>query len=164
MNNKKSIRKLKKALELLGYKIATIYTNNPDNEHYQQLINTSKLDPNIDVYICTEKVATGVNILSNGNTNRLIYAETNTKDGFLCGFRQTLYTQFVARCDVKSLTDCFIVTKKMELPPFERQTAEMIYCRLYTKYQQDANDINARYPNDTNTNSTIICVLLMAQG
>ncbi|MBK9463125.1 MAG: hypothetical protein IPN94_27850 [Sphingobacteriales bacterium] len=33
----------------------------------------------------------------------------------------------------------------------ERQTAEMIYCRLYTKYQQDANDINAQYPNDTNT-------------
>lgn len=152
LNNKKSIRKLKKALELLGYKIATIYTNNPDNEHYQQLINTSKLDPNIDVYICTEKVATGVNILSNGNKNRLIYAETNTKDGFLCGFRQTLYTQFVARVrDVQSITDCFIVTKQMDLPPFERQTAEMIYCRLYTQYQQTSNDINAQYPNDTNT-------------
>ncbi|MBK9463126.1 MAG: hypothetical protein IPN94_27855 [Sphingobacteriales bacterium] len=57
MNNKKRIQKLKDALKRLGYKIATIYTNNPNNEHYQQLINTSKLDPNIDVYICTEKVA-----------------------------------------------------------------------------------------------------------
>jgi hypothetical protein len=152
LNNKKRIQKLKDALKRLGYKIATIYTNNPNNEHYQQLINTSKLDPNIDVYICTEKVATGVNILSNGNKNRLIYAETNTKDGFLCGFRQTLYTQFVARVrDVKSITDCFILTKQIELPSFERQTAEMIYCRLYTQYQQTANDINARYTNDTNT-------------
>lgn len=152
LNNKKSIQKLKIALKSLNYKVATIYTNNLDNEHYQHLINTSKLDPSIDVYICTEKVATGVNILPNDNTNRLIYAETNTKDGFLCGFRQTLYTQFVARVrDVQSITDCFIVTKQMELPSFERQTAEMIYCRLYTKYQQDANDINARYANDTNT-------------
>ena len=62
LNNKKRIKKAQKTLEQLGYKVATIYTDNPDTEAYTKLINKSLLNPNTDVILCTEKVATGLNI------------------------------------------------------------------------------------------------------
>ena len=127
LNNKKRIKKVQLALEQLGYKVATIYTDNPDTEAYDKLINKSLLNPNTDVILCTEKVATGLNIkkyeapepqtdtpdddnpdvfadtdteiLTDVPTKvRMIYTETNTTEsGFACGFNHTLYTQFVAR-------------------------------------------------------------------
>lgn len=149
LNNKKRIKKAQHALEQLGYKVATIYTDNPDTEAYTKLINSSLLDPTNDVIICTEKVATGLNIANNGNKIRMIYCETNTNEaGFLCGFSHTLYTQFVARVrNLETLTDVTIITKELSTPPFERQTAQMYYVSLCKNLQQIANAINKAHPN-----------------
>lgn len=149
LNNKKRIKKAQHALEQLGYKVATIYTDNPDTEAYTKLINSSLLDPTNDVIICTEKVATGLNIANNDNKIRMIYCETNTNEaGFLCGFSHTLYTQFVARVrDLSTLTDVTIITKELPPPPFERQTANMYYVSLCKYLQKIANEINEAHPN-----------------
>jgi len=149
LNNKKRIKKAQHALEQLGYKVATIYTDNTDTEAYTKLINSSLLDPTNDVIICTEKVATGLNIANNGNKIRMIYCETNTNEaGFLCGFSHTLYTQFVARVrDLNTLSDVTIITKELPTPPFERQTANMYYISLCKQLQKTANEINEAHPN-----------------
>jgi len=62
LNNKKHIKKAQLALTNLGYKVEIIYTDNPDTEAYDKLINKSLLDVTTDVILCTEKVATGLNI------------------------------------------------------------------------------------------------------
>ena len=148
LNNKKRIKKAQHALEQLGYKVAIIYTDNPDTEAYTKLINSSLLDPTNDVIICTEKVATGLNIANNGNKIRMIYCETNTNEsGFLCGFSPTLYTQFVARVrDLNTLSDVTIITKELPTPPFDRQTANMYYVSLCKQLQKTANEINEAHP------------------
>jgi len=62
LNNKKSIDKAQEALTNLGYKVEIIYTDCVDTEAFDRLIQKSLLNPNTDVILCTEKVATGVNI------------------------------------------------------------------------------------------------------
>ena len=148
LNNKKHIKKAQLALEQLGYKVATIYTDNTDTEAYYELINKSLLDVTTDVILCTEKVATGLNIANNGNKVRMVYCETNTNEaGFVCGFNHTLYTQFVARVrNLETLTDVTIITKELSTPPFERQTANMYYVSLCKQLQKTANEINNAHP------------------
>ena len=148
LNNKKRIKKAQHALEQLGYKVATIYTDNTDTAAYTKLINSSLLDPTNDVIICTEKVATGLNIANNGNKIRMIYCETNTNEaGFLCGYSHTLYTQFVARVrNLETLTDVTIITKELPPPPFERQTAQMYFVSICKNLKQTAKAINEAHP------------------
>ena len=62
LNNKKCIDKAQLALTNLGYNVEIIYTDCIDTEAFDRLIQKSLLNPNTDVILCTEKVATGVNI------------------------------------------------------------------------------------------------------
>ena len=62
LNNKKSIDKAQLALTNLGYNVEIIYTECINTEAFDNLISKSLLNPNTDVILCTEKVATGVNI------------------------------------------------------------------------------------------------------
>lgn len=148
LNNKKHIKKAQLALTNLGYKVEIIYTDNPDTEAYCELINNSLLNPNTDVILCTEKVATGLNIANNGKKVRMIYCETNVNEAwFLCGYSHTLYTQFVARVrNLETLTDVTIITKELPPPPFERQTANMYYVSLCKNLQKIADTINEAHP------------------
>ena len=147
INNKKHIRKTAKALKANGYNVKTIYTNNLDTNTYNELINTEILSSNVDVLLCTEKVATGLNIKPNGKQVRLIYTESNRNEaGFLAGFNRRLYTQFVARVrDVASIEQILIVTKELKKAPFERSTPTMYYSRCLANLTKNANQVNADF-------------------
>ena len=147
INNKKHIRKTAKALKAIGYNVKTIYTNNLDATTYDNLIKTEILSSNVDVLLCTEKVATGLNIKPNGKKVRLIYTESNRNEaGFLAGFNRRLYTQFVARVrDVASIEQILIVTKEHNKAPFERSTPTMYYSRIIANLTKNANQVNADF-------------------
>ena len=147
INNKKHIRKTAKALKANGYNVKTIYTNNLDTNTYNELINTEILSSNVDVLLCTEKVATGLNIKPNGKQVRLIYCEGNRNEAkFLAGFNKRLYTQFVARVrDVSSIEQILVVTKEHNKAPFERATPTMYYSRCLANLTKNANQVNADF-------------------
>ena len=147
INNKKHIRKTAKALKANGYNVKTIYTNNLDTNTYNELIKNESLSSNVDVLLCTEKVATGLNIKPNGKQVRLIYTESNRNEaGFLAGFNKRLYTQFVARVrDVASIEQILVVTKELNKAPFERSTPTMYYSRIIANLTKNANQVNADF-------------------
>ena len=147
INNKKHIRKTAKALKANGYNVKTIYTNNLDTNTYNELIKNESLSSNVDVLLCTEKVATGLNIKPNGKQVRLIYCEGNRNEAkFLAGFNKRLYTQFVARVrDVSSIEQILVVTKEHNKAPFERSTPTMYYSRIIANLKKDAEQVNADF-------------------
>jgi len=147
INSRKKIRETAKALKKLGYNIKTIYTNNLDATTYDNLIKTESLSSDVDVLLCTEKVATGLNIKPNGKQVRLIYCEGNRNEAkFLAGFNKRLYTQFVARVrDVSSIEQILVVTKEHNKAPFERSTPTMYYSRIIANLKKDAEQVNADF-------------------
>lgn len=147
INNKKHIRKTAKALKAIGYNVKTIYTNNLDATAYNELIKTEILSSDVDVLLCSEKIATGLNIKPNGKQVRLIYTESNRNEaGFLAGFNKRLYTQFVARVrDVASIEQILVVTKEHNKAPFERSTPTMYYSRCLANLKKDAEQVNADF-------------------
>lgn len=150
INNKKHIRKTAKALKAIGYNVKTVYTNNLDATAYNELIKTEILSSDVDVLLCSEKIATGLNIKPNGKRVRLIYTESNRNEaGFLAGFNRRLYTQFVARVrDVASIEQILIVTKEHNKAPFERSTPTMYYSRIIANLKKDAEQVNADFYNE----------------
>jgi len=150
INNKKHIRKTAKALKAIGYNVKTVYTNNLDATAYNELIKTEILSSDVDVLLCSEKIATGLNIKPNGKQVRLIYTESNRNEaGFLAGFNNRLYTQFVARVrDVASIEQILIVTKELNKAPFERSTPTMYYSRIIANLKKDAEQVNADFYNE----------------
>ena len=147
INSRKKIRETAKALKKLGYNIKTIYTNNLDATTYDNLIKTESLSSDVDVLLCTEKVATGLNIKPNGKQVRLIYCEGNRNEAkFLAGFNKRLYTQFVARVrDVSSIEQILVVTKEHNKAPFERATPTMYYSRCLANLTKNANQVNTDF-------------------
>ena len=147
INNRAQIRKTAKALKKLGYNVKTIYTNNLDTTAYNELIKTEILSSDVDVLLCSEKIATGLNIKPNGKQVRLIYAESNRNEAkFLAGFNKRLYTQFVARVrDVSSIEQILVVTKEHNKAPFERSTPTMYYSRIIANLKKDAEQVNADF-------------------
>jgi len=105
------------------------------------------LSSDVDVLLCTEKVATGLNIKPNGKQVRLIYCEGNRNEAkFLAGFNKRLYTQFVARVrDVSSIEQILVVTKEHNKAPFERSTPTMYYSRIIANLKKDAEQVNADF-------------------
>jgi predicted ATPase len=150
INNKKHIRKTAKALKAIGYNVKTVYTNNLDATAYNELIKTEILSSDVDVLLCSEKIATGLNIKPNGKQVRLIYTESNRNEaGFLAGFNKRLYTQFVARVrDMASIEQIFVVTKEHNKAPFERSTPTMYYSRIIANLKKDAEQVNADFYNE----------------
>lgn len=147
INSTKKIEATEQALKELGYNVKTIYTNNLDVTTYNELINTEILSSDVDVLLCTEKVATGLNIKPNGKKVRLIYCESNRNEAeFLAGFNKRLYTQFVARVrDVSSIEQILVVTKEHNKAPFERATPTMYYSRIIANLKKDAEQVNADF-------------------
>lgn len=150
INSTKKIEATEQALKELGYNVKTIYTNNLDATAYNELIKTEILSSDVDVLLCTEKVATGLNIKPNGKKVRLIYCESNRNEAeFLAGFNKRLYTQFVARVrDVASIEQILIVTKEHNKAPFERSTPTMYYSRIIANLKKDAEQVNADFYNE----------------
>ncbi|MGB0880595.1 MAG: DUF3854 domain-containing protein [Polaribacter sp.] len=142
-NSKDKIRDVTKYYESQGFNVAQIYSEDgiQENEAYQYIVKKEKFPPNVDILLCTSKIATGLNVYA-GRNIKLVYVENSKIDG-VQGLNKRLLEQFHARIrDTKNVIDCTIIVKDGKggngIAP-----SHYVYEKNLREFTEKANNYNA---------------------
>jgi len=141
MQCSKRIEQLKQALELNGFRVATIKRDGElNNKTYDYLMKEECLPDDIDVLICTSKIATGVNIFAKEKT-RMIYAEIVVIDNKPV-FNIRLCKQFFARVRNTEMAEYIAITlhSEHEKKPVNSSGFYRVSKANYQKRAKELND------------------------
>lgn len=144
-NEKKRIEYLKQACEANKLRVATIYNDGElNNPTYEYLMEHEALPDDIDILLCTSKIATGINITAKEKT-RMIYSEVVVIDNKPV-FNMRLCKQFFARVRNTEMAEYVAIALKAKHEKKLINAAS--YFNMCKKlYSKQANDFT-NYPDE----------------
>ncbi len=147
LNSKPEIEKLRRCLSQMhpGLRVEAIYnqeSQKEENEIHQALMQSGQLPETVDVLLCTEKIATGIDIEVTGQA-WMVYAENGA------GFNPYLAEQFQNRIRNREALREFIILCRGEGEEEKRRTtdsAQAAYVHERIRWQRTAQIWQGAWP------------------
>ena len=159
-NSKKRLRKAHKAIQKMGYNAAVIYSDVSlkDNETYKHICEHSELPHDIDVLLCTSKIATGIDLKLTRET-KFIYVENSLFDGYKVGYNKRLKEQFKGRARNADMISEFVILAPDRKHKTSNKTANQVFAeknRYWTGFADMLNKSEFQHIDTQHTEKTPI--------